>query len=149
MATFRHFIETLSPTTNQAYKVGRLGNHRGVIYMTSVGKAWKLVARQAIRAANSWPPDFWRNKRLYVSLVFLHTSTLTYDIDGRIKLTLDAIADGLGFDDRYVYPLYCDKAVGPVPGVSVLVTDRIPDAPGRPKLIGELGTAVLRKGAQQ
>ena len=126
MTEFSVFIDSLPPTSNQAYKVGRLGKAKGVLYMTEEGKAWKDGAQLAVQAANRQPEGFWKGRQLYVSLTFFGHSTLTYDIDGRVKLALDAVAAGLGFDDRYVFPLLLNKQKGVVPGVSVMVTDRIP-----------------------
>ena len=124
MAEFTVFIPVLPPTTNQAYRVGQ-----GRFYMTAEGKSWKKGAQLAIQAANRQPEGFWRNKQLHVSLIFFDHSTITYDIDGRVKLALDAVADGLGFDDRYVLSMQIKKQSAIIPGVSVFVTDRIPTDP--------------------
>ncbi len=61
-------------------------------------------------------------------MIFFDKSVLMADVDGRSKLALDSLAAGLGFDDRYVFPLLLDKKKGVVPGVSMFVTDRIPHA---------------------
>ncbi len=123
---FSVFIPTLPPTSNHAYGVAVNRKGKGFIYLTAEGKAWKAGAQLAVQAANSQPEGFWKDKQLCVSLTFFGKSALTYDIDGRVKLTLDAVADGLGFDDRYVFPLFLDKKKTAVQGVAVLVTDRIP-----------------------
>ena len=119
---FTVFIPTLPPTTNHAYTIAVNKRGKAYTYMTAEGKAWKAGAQLKVQAANDQPEGFWKGKRLYVTLIFFDKSTLTYDVDGRVKLALDAVADGLGFDDRYVYPLLLDKRVG-TPGVSVLVLD--------------------------
>ena len=122
MTEFSVFIPgPLPPTTNQAYRCGK-----GRLYMTESGKLWKLGAQLMVQAANRQPEGFWKDKQLYVSLIFFDKSVLTADVDGRAKLALDAVAAGLDFDDRYVFPLLLDKKKGVVSGVSVLVTDRIP-----------------------
>ena len=123
---FKVFIETLPPTSNHAYGVAVNKRGKGYIYLTAEGKAWKTGAQLAVQAADCQPEGFWKGKQLFVSLTFCYKSTLIYDVDGRVKLTLDAVADGLGFDDRYVFPLLLNKGLFPVHGVSVFVTDRIP-----------------------
>ena len=124
MTEFSVFIPTLPPTTNQAYRCGK-----GRFYMTEEGKAWKTAAQLLVQVADRQPEGFWRGKQLYVSLIFFDESVLMADVDGRAKLALDSVAAGLGFDDRYVFPLLLDKKKGIAPGVSVFVTDRIPHNP--------------------
>lgn len=121
MANFTVFIPTLPPTSNEAYRCGQ-----GRFYMTAEGKAWKAGAQLVVQAANRQPEGFWSGKQLYVSLTFFDKSTLTYDVDGRSKLALDAVSAGMGFDDKYVFPLLLDKKASTIRGVSVFVTDRIP-----------------------
>ena len=122
MTEFTVFIGgPLPPTTNQAYRVGK-----GRFYMTEEGKAWKAGAQLLVQAANRQPEGFWRNKRLHVSLGFFDKTVFRFDIDGRIKLCLDAVADGLRFDDRYVVSMQIKKRAAAIPGVSIFVTDCIP-----------------------
>lgn len=123
---FRVFIDTLPPTSNHAYGVAVNKQARAFIYMTAEGKAWKDGAQMVVQAANDKAEGFWKGKQLYVSLTFFDKSVLTYDVDGRSKLALDAVAAGLGFNDRYVFPLLLDKRPSNVQGVLVFVTDRIP-----------------------
>jgi len=93
------------------------------MYMTAEGKAWKAGAQLVVQAANRQPEGFWRNKHLHVSLIFFDKTVFYFDVDGRVKLTLDALADGLGFDDRYVLSMQIEKQASPIPGVSIFVTD--------------------------
>ena len=119
------FIPTLPPTSNHAYGVAVNKRGKGYIYMTAAGKAWKAGAQLAVQAANNQPEGFWKGRQLYVSLTFIDKSVLMADVDGRAKLALDAVAQGLGLDDRYVFPLLLDKRAGDEPGVEVFVTDYI------------------------
>ena len=144
MSEFTVFIPTLPPTSNHAYGVAVNKRGKGFIYMTAEGKAWKTGAQLAVQAADNQPEGFWKGKQLFVSLTFFYKSTLIHDIDGLVKLALDSVADGLGFDDRYVFPLLLNKKPSTVYGISVFVTDRIPhDVPAAlqpPDVIGELGS---------
>ena len=119
MAEFSIFIPgPLPPTTNEAYRIGK-----GRLYMTAEGKAWKKGAQLIVQAADSQQDGFWKGKRLSVKLVFFDKTVFRFDIDGRVKLCLDAVADGLGFDDRYVVSMRLDKQAAAIPGVSIFVTD--------------------------
>ena len=51
---------------------------------------------------------------LGVYCTFYFTSPMRRDLDGGLKITLDAIGDCLGFDDRHVVDLHLIKQIDPL-----------------------------------
>lgn len=51
---------------------------------------------------------------LGIYLTFYFTSPMRRDLDGGLKITLDAIGDAIGFDDRRVVDLHLTKQIDPL-----------------------------------
>jgi crossover junction endodeoxyribonuclease RusA len=51
---------------------------------------------------------------LGIYLTFYFTSPMRRDLDGGLKITLDALGDTLGFDDRRVVDLHLTKQIDPL-----------------------------------
>jgi Holliday junction resolvase RusA-like endonuclease len=95
-------LDGLPPTTNASYKTGQ-----GRFYMTAEAKAWKLATSLLVKAARLAD---WRDvKELLVIVTFHMTRPAQRDVDGMVKLLLDAVADGLGFNDKRVASLFVSK----------------------------------------
>ena len=108
MDSFEVWIPALPISTNCAYKI-----RRSRMYISAEGKHWAEKAALIIGAKHGRNPQEWRNKELRVSLVFFDNHPLCWDVDGRIKITLDTLASKLGFDDRYIMELDAKKQKGP------------------------------------
>ncbi len=89
----------LPPALNNLYPTGRDGRR----HLSAEGRQWHRTVADACTAARLLP---FPQKRVYLS-VHLEFVGLNYasDVDGRAKAVLDALADALGFDDRYVEEL--------------------------------------------
>ena len=55
-----------------------------------------------------------REQPLAVDLVFYFETPFKRDLDGGLKITLDALGDLLGLDDRYVVSLTLEKRIDPL-----------------------------------
>lgn len=51
---------------------------------------------------------------LGIYLTFYFTSPMRRDLDGGLKITLDALGDSIGFDDRRVVDLHLTKQIDPL-----------------------------------
>ncbi|HEU5430965.1 MAG TPA: RusA family crossover junction endodeoxyribonuclease [Thermomicrobiales bacterium] len=56
-----------------------------------------------------------RQSLVGVYLTFYFETPMRRDLDGGLKIALDAIARGLGFDDRAVVDLHLTKRIDPLP----------------------------------
>jgi crossover junction endodeoxyribonuclease RusA len=80
--------------------------HRDVARIVSAQRSsGKLDA-----AAEQW----LRDSLLGVYLVYYFETPLKRDLDGGLKITLDALARNLGFDDRSVVDLHLSKRIDPL-----------------------------------
>ena len=75
------------------------------------------VVFERLRAKGDLPPA--TEKALQKSLLgvyctFYFTSPMRRDLDGGLKITLDAIGDCLGFDDRRVVDIHLIKQIDPL-----------------------------------
>jgi Holliday junction resolvase RusA-like endonuclease len=93
-------IEGQGPTTNHAYR--RRGNGPGM-YMTSAGDAWKALVGAEVGAQRHRPLQGWAGRDLEIDLFFGMRRPLSRDWDGMIKLTQDAVAGALGFNDNRIW----------------------------------------------
>jgi Holliday junction resolvase RusA-like endonuclease len=93
----------LPPSLNGAYPTVMTG--RGMIRraLSPEAKAWKAEAIPLMRNAvqqSDWQP---RPKTpLRVAVWYCSPTIYHYDLDGKVKLLSDALAEALGVDDRYV-----------------------------------------------
>jgi crossover junction endodeoxyribonuclease RusA len=65
----------------------------------------RITAAQERALASSW---------IGVYLTFYFETPLKRDLDGGLKIALDAIAAGLGFDDRKVVDIHLTKRIDPL-----------------------------------
>lgn len=114
---FEVWIPALPPTTNMAYRIGR-----GRMYISKEGKEWSEKAALIIGVKHGEDPHEWKGKDLQVTFTFYGPHPLRWDVDGRIKTTLDTLATKLGFDDRYVWEVHVRKEKGPS-GVSIILEE--------------------------
>ena len=102
--------ETLPPGVNNLYW-NIYGRGR---VLTTQARQWRdemqlLVRQAAMRRGLAWH----RTTRLAVEIEVSSPRLWTFDLDGRLKLALDALAAGLGVDDRYIVQLQARKIRGP------------------------------------
>jgi Holliday junction resolvase RusA-like endonuclease len=97
----------LAPTLNHAYLTTRQGRR----ILTDTGRAY--VATAALLAANAAQHQGWcyAAKAPLAVTLRLYFARNNADLDNRIKLTLDGIADGLGFNDIQIVELHGYKAI--------------------------------------
>jgi Holliday junction resolvase RusA-like endonuclease len=93
-------LEGLPPTTNHAYGVSNRGG-KARMYKTTDAKAWQEMIGWQVIAQRTQPHQDWQGRAIRV-MITLWSQDRRADIDGGIKLTLDAIAKGLGFNDKMV-----------------------------------------------
>ena len=75
----------------------------------------KLVAGLRERGALSAGQErAFAEELLGVYLTFYYTTPMRRDLDGGLKIALDALADALGFDDRAVVDLHLTKQIDPL-----------------------------------
>lgn len=91
-------VAGLPPTTNHIYKV-----KRGGIYKVDEAKRWQRAAVLQIRAQRAQPAQDWRDRTIQITLTWYMRRPLSSDWDNRIKPCQDAVAEALGFNDRYVW----------------------------------------------
>ena len=110
LADTRHvlaFTIPLPPPANNAYPTNFKTGRR---YLTGRGKAFKQIASVDARIAmieSGWQPGAGP---LGLRLRLWFPNKRRTDLDGRIKLTQDSIADGLGVDDSIFNELHVYRA---------------------------------------
>lgn len=55
-----------------------------------------------------------RERPFACDLVFFFTTPFKRDLDGGLKIALDALCDSLGLDDRYIVSLTLEKRIDPL-----------------------------------
>lgn len=119
MSSLTIIIPGLPPPLNHAYSHTAGGGKRrneDVI-------AWQDAATLVVR--NTAQVQGWRvppKTLLAIEIRFTAPDILRWDLDGRLKMLLDAIAVGIGVDDAYFTALYVRKERGPVAETQVLVS---------------------------
>lgn len=111
-------LDTLPVTSNHAYKHITLRTKAGRPYtarrLTDEAQAWRDHA--ALRIANAAQLAGWTvgpRTDLAVRIVFQTPTLYRADIDGWLKLPLDALKAAIGTDDRYIIDLHPTKRRGP------------------------------------
>lgn len=92
-------------------------------YLKKEAKEWKAQAIEIIKT-QALDQGFFRAPKteLEVFVVIYHPQILRFDIAGKEKLILDAIAEATGIDDRYVMDLHLTKRKGePLTAVRIMV----------------------------
>jgi Holliday junction resolvase RusA-like endonuclease len=110
-------LEGLPPALNHAYTPTARGPR-----LTAGARAWQEGAALALRAAVRHPASD-RRARLVVRVTLTSPRPLSFDVDGRLKLILDALSTALGVDDRYVMSLAVTKARGAPASTRVQVVE--------------------------
>lgn len=88
----------VAPSVNHAYRHGQ-----GRVYMTDKAFCFKQIAGyRAVEAASVSPPFSLQPGPLKITLVVWFGDRRRRDLDNILKLTLDAIASALGFDDSLI-----------------------------------------------
>ena len=94
--------------------------HRSGQYKTEEAKAWQEGVRLIARAAK--PSDF-EASQVIVAYDFVLARDI--DCDNVLKMANDAIAQAIGLNDRYFYPVVLSKVSGSKdPHIMVTVFDR-------------------------
>jgi Holliday junction resolvase RusA-like endonuclease len=115
----RFVIPGLPPTTNHGYGLSVRGGH-AVMYKTQTAKDWQYVASLFLIASHK--RQDWGDRDLYVSIVFAGKNK-GRDIDGGVKLALDTLAEGLGFNDKQVVELRVFKTVNSLEETTIHISD--------------------------
>ena len=74
----------------------------------------KLIAAQRNRQLSTRLSRRWRTSLLGVYLVYFFETPHRRDLDGGLKICLDALARTIGFDDRAVVDLHLSKKIDPL-----------------------------------
>lgn len=114
MKTLRLQLPLPPGVNNQYVTVGK----RRVLSKTA--KAFHRDAGVVVReerAAGKIDDDWLaglREQPLACDLVFYFETPFRRDLDGGLKITLDAVCNLLGLDDRYIVSLHLDKRIDPL-----------------------------------
>ena len=114
MTTLRLSLPLPPGVNNQYVTVGK----RRVL--SADAKAFRRNVAAIVRPmlADDRISDDWlaalREQPLAVDLVFYFETPFKRDLDGGLKITLDALGDLLGLDDRYVVSLTLEKRIDPL-----------------------------------
>lgn len=107
---------SMPPSINQQYVV--VGKRKRVL--SKVASTWKKDANKALammRDKSIISPveeHAFQNNLLGVYMTFYFSTPMRRDLDGGIKITLDTIAEALGFDDRNVVDMHLTKQIDPL-----------------------------------
>jgi crossover junction endodeoxyribonuclease RusA len=95
-----HFtIPGLPPSTNHAYR--KRGNGPGM-YLTDKGEAWKDLVMIHVKYQRVQPWQAWRGKYIGFTMYLHMKHPLKQDFDNCLKLTVDAVAKTLDFNDAWI-----------------------------------------------
>lgn len=103
-------LDGLPPTTNHSYGLHRDKQGRARMHSTVEKKAWQEAAILRIQAGRAQPHQDWTDRSLLVLLTF-YCVNRNRDIDGGVKIVLDALAAALGFNDREIMMLMVQKCL--------------------------------------
>lgn len=105
----------LPPSINEQYYTDTRGNRRltpvALLYKTDVQRALHNLKQQGVLST----PLFKRLSTCYLALYFecYFPTPLQRDLDGGLKIMLDAICRGLGANDNRVVELHLSKRIRP------------------------------------
>jgi Holliday junction resolvase RusA-like endonuclease len=107
-------LDDLPPSLNNLYATIEVkGRSRRIL--SSAANDWKRQAAWTMFAAareQGWAVE--AKVPLSVEVIYTAPDVLRWDLDGKIKLLLDAFSFAFGVDDRYVMSLRQSKARGPL-----------------------------------
>lgn len=110
-----HLTLPLPPSINSQYVMA--GKKR---VLSAGARKFKInVAKQigALRERPEWPvldEQRIRQSLLGMYLTFYFETPLKRDLDGGLKIAIDAVAEALGFDDRTIVDLHLTKQIDPL-----------------------------------
>ena len=108
-----------SGSSRGAYTIVHV-NHKPRLVSSRAAVAWhKCAELETMIAARR---QGWADPGGPLELTVARGDADGHDADSGIKLLMDAVADGLGIDDRRFWTLHIDRHVPGVPAGSVLVT---------------------------
>lgn len=111
-----HLSLPIPPSINAQYVV--VGNRKRVL--SKVASTWKKNANKALammRDKSVISPveeHAFQTNLLGVYMTFYFSTPMRRDVDGGVKITLDTIAEALGFDDRNVVDMHLTKQIDPL-----------------------------------
>lgn len=116
-------LDSTPPSTNHAYfnNNNKTGPNRT---MKAQAKAWKAEVTTKVKnhlQHTTYNAEAHKKKPLRMDVVLEIPELYRSDLDGRQKLLQDAVADGMGLDDRYFVSLRLDKIRGSTPNTRVMV----------------------------
>ena len=115
LATSLAIVLPLPPGVNNQYVT--VGRRR---VLSAPARAYKKdvdKAVAALRAQGALRPDqdrLFAASLLGVYLVYYFETPMKRDLDGGLKITLDALASAIGFDDRSIVDLHLSKRIDPL-----------------------------------
>jgi len=97
----------MPPSTNQVYRRAK----QGKLFMTAEGRLFKEAAglMLSVAAHRIRGNTFHVGQRFALTLRLHFADDRRCDLDNRIKLVQDALADALGFDDRHIHRLTVER----------------------------------------
>lgn len=111
-----HLSLSMPPSINQQYVV--VGKRKRVL--SKVASTWKKDANKAMQmmrdksVISPVEEHAFQNNLLGVYMTFYFSTPMRRDLDGGVKITLDTIAEALGFDDRNVVDMHLTKQIDPL-----------------------------------
>ena len=118
----------LPPSINEQYATS--GAHR---ISTSVARRFKQQMRAALRSLTQQGLlddellKHFRQSYLALFLDFYFTTPLKRDLDGGLKITQDALCEGLGLNDNRVVDIHLTKHIDPLDPHLYLELEALPD----------------------
>jgi crossover junction endodeoxyribonuclease RusA len=114
MATLRLTLPLPPSVNNQYVTVGK----RRVLSREAKAFRRSVVAIVRDRFSDGLVSDAWieaaREQPLACDLVFYFETPYRRDLDGGLKIALDALFDALGLDDRYIVSITLTKQIDPL-----------------------------------
>lgn len=118
----------LPPSINEQYAT--VNGHR---VSTAVARHFKQQVRSTLRAlerqgrVNNALLDSFRQSYLALFLDFYFTTPLKRDLDGGLKITQDALCEGLGINDNRIVDIHLMKHIDPLHPHLYIEMEAIPD----------------------
>lgn len=111
-----HLSLPIPPSINQQYVV--VGKRKRVL--SKIANTWKKDATKAMQmmrdksVISPVEEHAFQTNLLGVYMTFYFSTPMRRDLDGGVKITLDTIAEALGFDDRNVVDMHLIKQIDPL-----------------------------------
>ncbi|MCA9834267.1 MAG: RusA family crossover junction endodeoxyribonuclease [Thermomicrobiales bacterium] len=111
-----HLSLPIPPSINSQYVV--VGKRKRVL--SKEANTWKKDATKALKmlrdksVISPVEEHAFQTNLLGVYMTFYFTTPMRRDVDGGVKITLDTVAEALGFDDRNVVDMHLTKQIDPL-----------------------------------